>query len=87
MPDPATKDDIERVVELLHDIATRVDQRFDERSRRVERYAARGEARLRILETTDDGTKERFQLIEHQVDDDDKRLKNLEQKPNPGQAA
>jgi hypothetical protein len=42
MPDPATKEDIERVVELLRDFATRVDQRFDELNRKVDRYAARG---------------------------------------------
>lgn len=59
MAEPASTDDVERVIELLHDIADRVDQRFDELNRRVERYAARGEV----------------------------RLKSLEQKPNPGQAA
>jgi len=41
MAEAATKDDVERVIELLHDIADRVDQRFDELNRRVERYAAR----------------------------------------------
>lgn len=87
MSEPATKDDIERVVELLKDLASRVERHFDELTRRVDRYAARGDVRLRTLETADDGARERLQLVEQQVEDLDKRLKNLEEKQNPEQAA
>lgn len=35
MSEPATKDDIERIVELLQDLAKRMDERFNELTRNL----------------------------------------------------